>query len=63
MLRTDDGSIRGTVKLIENIKVHNLQKDIISKPRGEGAFGFNNILIADKILGDVHTKYGYEYWK
>ncbi|XP_076459661.1 unconventional myosin-XV-like isoform X2 [Babylonia areolata] len=34
MLRTEDGSIRGTVKMIENIKLHNLQKDADSKHRG-----------------------------
>ncbi|KAK7507605.1 hypothetical protein BaRGS_00001540, partial [Batillaria attramentaria] len=34
MLRTDDGSIRGTVKMIENIKLHNMQKDADSKRRG-----------------------------
>ncbi|KAL8573674.1 hypothetical protein ACOMHN_007227 [Nucella lapillus] len=34
MLRTEDGSIRGTVKMIENIKVNNLQKEGDSKRRG-----------------------------
>ena len=34
MLRTDDGSIRGTIKKIEHVKLHNLQQ---SKHRGDGA--------------------------
>lgn len=37
MLRAEDGSIRGTVKMIENIKLHNMQKDADSKHRGDGA--------------------------
>ena len=37
MLRAEDGSIRGTVKMIENIKLHNMQKDGDSKRRGDGA--------------------------
>ncbi|PVD39191.1 hypothetical protein C0Q70_01819 [Pomacea canaliculata] len=34
MLRTEDGSIRGTVKKIENYKLHVLQKDDYSKREG-----------------------------
>jgi hypothetical protein len=40
MMRTEDGSIRGTVKMIENIKLHQMQKDVESKRRGEGAWAF-----------------------
>lgn len=38
MLRTEDGSIRGTVKKIENYKLHVLQKDDYSKREGDGHF-------------------------
>lgn len=39
MMRTDDGSIRGTIKMIESLKLRNLQQQQLQQRphRGDGA--------------------------